>query len=199
MSYAASHGHENKLTLALRKQEMVMFNEMMQNLSAFLAENPLTDLLSLSYYSFPVVEVIHVVTYGTFFGGMMMLDFRLLGIGRFISSQQTMRYILNIALYAFALAVFSGIVFFFVTPWEYPVNPIFQYKMMLILLAGLNALWMHKYLLADIDQWDMNVKPPIKVRVSAFFSICFWVGVVACGRLIAYSSSYGLNYPGLNF
>jgi len=152
-----------------------MFNEMMQNLSAFLAENSLTDLLSLSYYSFPVVEVIHVVTYGTFFGGMMMLDFRLLGIGRFISSQQTMRYILNIALYAFALAVFSGIVFFFVTPWEYPVNPIFQYKMMLILLAGLNALWMHKYLLADIDQWDMNVKPPIKVRVSAFFSICLYL------------------------
>ena len=54
-----------------------MFNEMMQSLSAYLAENPLTNLLNLSYYSFPVVEVIHVVTYGTFFGGMMMLDFRL--------------------------------------------------------------------------------------------------------------------------
>jgi hypothetical protein len=176
-----------------------MFNEMMRNLSAFLAENPLTALLSLSYYSFPVVEVIHVVTYGTFFGGMMMLDFRLLGVGRFISSQQTMRHILNIALYAFALAVLSGIVFFFVTPWEYPVNPIFQYKMMLILLAGINALWMHRYLLADIDQWDMNVKPPGRVRLSALVSICLWVGVVACGRLIAYSSSYGLNYPGMNF
>jgi hypothetical protein len=175
-----------------------MFNEMMQSLSAYLAENPLTNLLNLSYYSFPVVEVIHVVTYGTFFGGMMMLDFRLLGIGRFISSQQTMRHILNIALYAFALAVSSGIIFFFVTPWEYPVNPIFQYKMMLIVLAGLNALWMHKYLLADIEQWDMDVLPPVKVRFSAFLSICFWVGVVACGRLIAYSSSYGLNYPGLN-
>ncbi|MDG2090354.1 MAG: hypothetical protein P8J61_04495 [Gammaproteobacteria bacterium] len=176
-----------------------MFNELMQKLSALLAENPLTDLLNLSYYSFPVVEVIHVVTYGTFFGGMMMLDFRLLGIGRFISSQQTIRHILNIAWFAFALAVLSGIVFFFVTPWEYPVNPIFQYKMLLIVLAGLNALWMHKYLLADIDQWDMGVLPPIKVRISAFVSICLWVGVVACGRLIAYSSSYGLNYPGLGF
>ena len=44
-----------------------MFNEMMQNLSAFLAENPLTDLLSLSYYSFPVVEVIHVADLRHFF------------------------------------------------------------------------------------------------------------------------------------
>ena len=154
-----------------------MFNELMQKLSAFLAENPLTELLNLSYYSFPVVEVIHIVTYGVFFGGMMMLDFRLLGIGRFISSQHIMRHILNISWFAFFLAVLSGIVFFFVTPWEYPVNPIFQYKMLLILLAGLNALWMQKYLLADIDQWDMNVLPPIKVRFSAFISICLWVGV----------------------
>ncbi|MBN4075357.1 MAG: hypothetical protein COA71_08000 [SAR86 cluster bacterium] len=176
-----------------------MFDEMMKSLSGLLAENPLTDLLSLSYYSFPVVEVVHVVTYGTFFGGMMMLDFRLLGVGRFISTQQTMRHILNIAWFAFALANFSGIVFFFVTPWEYPVNSIFQYKMLLIILAGLNALWMHKFLLADIDQWDMDVLPPRKVRVSAFISICLWVGVVVCGRLIAYSSSYGLNYPALNF
>lgn len=176
-----------------------MFNELMQKLSVVLADNPLTELLSRSFYSFPTVEVIHVVTYGTFFGGMMMLDFRLLGLGRFISSQQTMRYILNVVLIAFALAVTSGIVFFFVTPWEYPVNPIFQYKMLLIILAGINALWMHKYLLADIQQWDMNVLPPLKVRVSAFISICLWVGVVACGRLIAYSSSYGLNYPALNF
>ncbi len=176
-----------------------MFDDLMQNLSTLLAVNPLTELLSRSYYSFPVVEVIHILTYGVFFGGMMMLDFRLLGIGRFISSQQTMRYILKIAWIAFALAVFSGIVFFFVTPWEYPVNRIFQYKMMLIILAGLNAFWMNKFLLADIDQWDMDMLPPLKVRISAFFSICLWMGVVSSGRLIAYSSSYGLNYPGLNF
>lgn len=176
-----------------------MFDQFMKFLSRSLAENPLTDLLNLSYYSFPVVEVIHVLTYGTFFGGMMMLDFRLLGIGRFISSQQTMRYILHVAWFAFALAVLSGIVFFFVTPWEYPVNPVFQLKMLLIMLAGLNALGMHKFLLADIDQWDMNVLPPLKVRISAFASLCLWMGVVACGRLIAYSSSYGMNHPALGF
>lgn len=173
-----------------------MFDNLMRQLSAALAENWLTELFSLSYYSFPVMEVIHVVTYGTFFGGMMMLDFRLLGIGRFIiSSQQTMRFILRIAWLAFALAVTSGILFFFVTPWEYPVNWIFQLKMLLIVLAGLNALFMHKFLLADIDHWDMNVAPPMKVRISAVLSLCLWVSVVACGRLIAYSGSYGLNYP----
>ncbi len=176
-----------------------MFEELMRSLSRALADNPLTELLGLSYYSFPTLEVIHIVTYGTFFGGMMMLDFRLLGVGRFISSQQTMRYILRIALIAFALAVSSGIIFAFVMPWEYPVNPFFQYKMILIVLAGANALYMHKFLLADIDQWDMNIAPPVKVRISALLSLCMWVGVVACGRLIAYSSSYGINFPALNF
>lgn len=176
-----------------------MFDQFMTFLSRNLADNPLTNLLGQSYYSFPVIEVIHVLTYGTFFGGMMMLDFRLLGIGRFISSQQTMRYILHIAWVAFALAVTSGIIFFFVTPWEYPVNPIFQLKMLLIILAGLNALAMHKFLLSDMEQWDMTVLPPLRVRISAFVSLCLWIGVVACGRLIAYSSSYGMNFPALNF
>lgn len=175
-----------------------MFEEFTRGLSRALAENPLTEVFGLSYYSFPVMEVIHVLTYGTFFGGMIMLDLRLLGVGRFISSQQTMRYILRIAWVAFALAIGSGILFFFVTPWEYPVNPVFQTKMLLILLAGINALFMHKYLLADIDQWDMAVAPPTAVRVSALISLLLWGGVVACGRLIAYSGSYGLNYPAFN-
>lgn len=176
-----------------------MFEELMRKLSAALAENPLTDLLSLSFYSFPVVEVIHVLTYGTFFGGMMMLDIRLLGVGRFISSQRIMRHILRIALVAFALAVTSGVVFFFITPWEYPMNPFFRVKMLLIIFAGLNAWYMHRFLLAEIDQWDMDTNPPLKVRISAFLSLCLWIGVVACGRLIAYSATYGLNYPALGF
>lgn len=175
-----------------------MFNEFTHWLSRTLADNWLTELFSMTYYSFPVMEVIHVLTYGTFFGGMIMLDLRLLGVGRFISSQQAMRYILRIAWVAFALAVGSGILFFFVTPWEYPVNPIFQTKMLLILLAGTNALYMHKFLLSDIDAWDMNTLPPTSVRISALISLLLWAGVVACGRLIAYSASYGLNYPAFN-
>ncbi len=176
-----------------------MFDDAMRSLSGTLSENPLTEFFALSYYSFPVLEVIHVITYGTFFGGMMMLDLRLLGVGRFISSQQTMRYILRIAWLAFALAIFSGILFFFVTPWEYPVNPIFQIKMLLIVLAGANALLMQKFLLVDIAHWDMDLAPPMAVRISAFISLLLWIGVVTCGRLIAYSSSYGLNYPAFNF
>lgn len=175
-----------------------MFEELMRDLSRELANNPLTELFSRSYYSFPIMEVIHVLSYAVFFGGMIMLDLRLLGVGRFISSQQTMRYILRIAWIAFALAVGSGILFFFVTPWEYPVNPVFQTKMLLILLAGLNALYMHKFLLANIDQWDLEVAPPTGVRISALISLLLWGGVVACGRLIAYSGSYGLNYPAFN-
>ncbi len=177
-----------------------MFNQVMEKIALVLADNSFTELLSRSIYSFPVVEVIHVITYGTFFGGMMMLDLRLMGVGRnIISSQHMMRYILKVALIAFACAVISGVIFFFITPWEYPVNPIFQFKMLLIILAGLNALFMHKYLIADIEHWNMNETPPNKVRFFAFLSLCLWVGVVACGRLIAYSSSYGFNYPALNF
>ena len=38
----------------------------------------------------------------------------------------------------------------------------------------------------SVATWDRYVAPPAAARVSAAASLALWVGVVTCGRLLAY-------------
>ena len=145
----------------------------------------LTQWLNGFLWGFPSAEIFHLVMLCTFFGGMMMLDLRLLGFNRFISSSVLMKYILKCVWIAFVGVVISGSLLFQFMPLEYSRNPAFRIKMVVIVLAGLNALWMHMAHLKNIDQWDLDT-PPLGVRISAFISMGLWITVLGCGRLIAY-------------
>lgn len=146
----------------------------------------LSSWLSQLLWGFPSAEIFHLVTLTTFFGGLVMLDLRLLGINRFISSKNLMDHVLRCIGWAFIGVVISGALLFLFMPLEYVNNPAFKLKMCLIILGGFNALWMHKALIGGIHEWDTGLQPPKWVRLSAFFSLCIWIAVLACGRLIAY-------------
>ncbi|MDT8397737.1 MAG: DUF6644 family protein [Pseudomonadales bacterium] len=151
-----------------------------------LANSALSQWLSQTLWGFPMAEIFHLVMIGTFYGGIVMLDLRLLGINRFISSEILMRHVLRCIWVVFGGAVVSGSLLFVFMPQEYPNNPAFLIKMALVLVGGLNALWMHKVLIRDIETWDRDTMPPVGVRISALLSLCLWSGVLAGGRLIAY-------------
>jgi hypothetical protein len=65
-------------------------------------------------------------------------------------------------------------------------NPAFWVKLSLIALAGLNALAFHRFTFRSVATWDRHVPAPAAARVSALASLALWVGVVSCGRLLAY-------------
>ena len=157
-----------------------------------LNESVVNQWLNSLLWGFPGAEVFHLICLGTFFGGMMLLDLRLLGFNRFISSISLMKHVLGCIWIAFAGVIISGSLLFMYMPYEYSTNPVFKLKMCLIIAGGLNALWMHKKLLSTIGQWDMEAAPPMLVRLSALVSVGIWVTVLACGRLIAYF--YGAGY-----
>ena len=147
--------------------------------------------LSELLWGFPGAEVFHLAMLCSFFGGIVMLDLRLLGINRFISSQLLMRHILRCTWWAFAGVILSGGLLFLFMPLEYSNNPAFKIKLCLMGLGGINAFIMHKFLMNNIEEWDLNTLPPLWVRLSALVSIGIWTGVLACGRLIAYYYSFG--------
>ena len=62
----------------------------------------------------------------------------------------------------------------------------FLLKMILIPLAGLNALFMHKVAKREPAGWDTDARAPGAVRFSAAVSLLLWLVILACGRLIAY-------------
>lgn len=139
---------------------------------------------------FPILEITHLTGLTIVFGGMVILDVRLLGAGRSWSVIALERYVLRFVWAGFAIAAFSGGWLFLYEAVKLAGDGPFLIKMALIPLAGLNALFMHYVAMRDVEAWDTNAMPPLKVRFSAGLSLAIWWVVLACGRLIAYYYPY---------
>ena len=81
----------------------------------------------------------------------------------------------------FVLMVLSGAVLFAADARALIVSGLFQIKLGLILLAGINAL-------AFRAAFARRAEPlPALARVSAAASLGLWLGIVVAGRWIAYA------------
>jgi hypothetical protein len=54
------------------------------------------------------------------------------------------------------------------------------------MLAFTNAALFHAGVFRSAAAWDSNVSTPPAARTHALVSLLLWIGVVSCGRLIAY-------------
>jgi hypothetical protein len=65
-------------------------------------------------------------------------------------------------------------------------NRAFQIKMLLIVLAGLNAFMFHSLAYKSVGKWENDPVAPFSARFAGTFSILLWFAIVAAGRWIAY-------------
>ena len=140
-----------------------------------------------SLWAFPIVETIHIAAFAIVVGSIVVLDLRLLGLSRRVPLARLASHVLPWTLLAFGVAVLSGLTMFTAHAADYLGNGVFMLKMGLILAAGLNAAALHMGALQASAAWDVETGPPARVRVAAAASIVLWLGVIACGRLLAYT------------
>ena len=140
-----------------------------------------------SMWAFPIVETIHIAAFAIVVGSIVVLDLRLVGLSRRMPLERLASHVLPWTLGAFALAVLSGLTMFTAHAADYLTNGVFMLKMGLILTAGLNAAILHLGAMQRSGAWDTDAGPPARVRVAAAASILLWIGVIACGRLLAYT------------
>ena len=137
------------------------------------------------FWLFPMSETIHFIGLTIMFGSLLVIDVRVLGYGRFINMRAALKFI-PIAIAAFAVNLITGIMFLCADPFRYFPNIAFQWKMGLIVIAGLNALWFwfgeHKELSQLADGEDAE----FRAKVIAGLSIAIWVAVIIFGRMIPY-------------
>jgi hypothetical protein len=151
-----------------------------------LEQSAVSTWLNSLLWGFPGAEIFHIVMTGGFFGGVLMMDLRLLGFHRFLSSTQLLQHAIPCLWWLFLGVLLSGALLFMFMPAEYSGNPAVLLKMVLIPLGGLNALVMQLVLLRNQYVWDSHGRPPAGVKLSALLSLLIWIGCLACGRLIAY-------------
>jgi hypothetical protein len=135
---------------------------------------------------YPVVEILHILGFVLLVGAAVMFDLRLLGISSGIPVSQLARHLLPWSRVGLGLVAPSGLAMFSAHATEWIENPAFWVKLSLIALAGLNAWAFHRSTFRSVSTWDRHVPAPAAARVSALASLALWVGVVSCGRLLAY-------------
>ncbi len=144
------------------------------------------QVIANSVWGFPALEVLHLLGLTVVFGGMVIVDARLLGIGKNYSVRALEGYVLRFVWSGFAVAAFSGAWLFVFEATTLVRDPAFLVKLVLLVAAGANALFMHKIAAHARESWDIRAAAPIAVRVSAALSLSLWATILACGRLIAY-------------
>jgi Family of unknown function (DUF6644) len=136
---------------------------------------------------FPAIELVHLFGLATLLGTTLALDLRLLDLwlrGRPVSL--LMKGLLPWTWAAFAVMVCSGFLLFTSDPTRFFYNTSFRVKMVLIALAGLNALIFQLTALRSLSRWDVNARTPVGAKIAGFCSLVLWLGVVAAGRWIGF-------------
>jgi hypothetical protein len=69
---------------------------------------------------------------------------------------------------------------------EWAASPVFRLKLLLIACAALNAALFHRGVFSSVAAWNQNTRAPATARCAAVVSLLLWLGVLSCGRLLAY-------------
>jgi len=142
-----------------------------------------------SVWLYPIIESTHVLSLCVFLGLTALMDLRLAGValGRVPVAAITGR-VLPWIRGGFAVIALSGTALFWATPVAFYGNVFFRVKLVLLLLAGLNAWLFHVTIHRTVGDWGVSGRvPPPRARLAGIASLTLWVAVVATGRFIAYN------------
>jgi hypothetical protein len=154
----------------------------------WLAGTPGSIALHESFYMYPLLESVHVLTLCVFVGMAVMLDLRLLGwtLKGVPVSQLTDRLMPWMAA-GFAVMVLTGFLLVYAIPIRSYQSIWFRVKVVLLILAGLNAWVFHANAHRHVAEWDLTPTPPKGARLAGAFSLALWIAIIVAGRMIAYN------------
>ena len=141
-----------------------------------------------SLYVWPLLESTHVLSLGLFVGTAVMNDLRLLGWTlREVPVSEVTGRLLPWTRIGFAVMLTTGVLLFYSSPDRYYHNIFFRFKVLLLIVAGLNAFVFHRGIHRRVAEWDNDTKLPRAARVAGAVSLIAWALIVVSGRLIAYN------------
>jgi hypothetical protein len=141
-----------------------------------------------SVWVFPIIEGTHVLALAISVGAILWFDLRTLGInmrGQAIS--EVYRQVKPLMIVGFVIMLATGLLLFWAHAVQCYNNVFFRFKLAAMFMAGVNAAYYHFKTERTIDDWDKFPVPPASVRMAGLLSLIFWAGVIASGRLMAYT------------
>lgn len=141
---------------------------------------------SLNFWG--LLEGTHLLTLMVFFGTIMLVDLRLLGVAfRQYPVSVMEKRLLPMTVTSMLIVMLSGLLLFFAKPEIYWHNLMFRTKLVLLAVAIGNVIVNHTIVERNKHEWDTAPSPPGKAKLSGAISLLSWILVIACGRFIAYN------------
>ena len=159
----------------------------LRSTSEWLAGTHLSTAIASRAWTVPTLQSIHILSIAVVMASVAVLDLRLAG---FLARDQSMRGY-NLRFYpwiwgALCVLLGTGLLQIMAEPARELLNWIFLTKMGLLVAAILFTASV-RGLLEDRRYGDMPVAKRTVIRAAALVSLGLWVGIVVCGRWIAYA------------
>jgi len=134
-------------------------------------------------WTWPTCETLHFVGLSLLLGVVLLVDLRVLGVMKGVSFASLHR-LLPLAAIGFGVNVVTGMLFFVGIPTQYIHNPSFYWKIALVMLAGLNAV----YFTVLEEPWAIGPKEdaPVTAKIAAASAMILWIGVLYCGSMLPF-------------
>jgi hypothetical protein len=120
-----------------------------------------------------LVRLVHVLSVSLFFGGIALLDLRLMRP----LAEHTLPWLWT----TFGIGVVSGVALFLYDPVHVGAHAYFTAKLALIGVGLVNAAIFHRT--SYLSALAANGMPPASARCAGALSFLFWTGVMVCACL----------------
>ena len=148
-----------------------------------MAENP----LNVSPWTFPILEVTHIVSFAIAIGTVAIVDFRLLGLAMLRQAPGKLTQDTRLwTLLSLSTAVFSGLLMYTTDPDKFYLNVSFLFKIACLALAILFHYTIHRRIALSDARGASR-------RIAACVSLALWVAVVFGGIFIEFVKE-GLSF-----
>lgn len=158
---------------------------MLDAIATFLGNSPLNHFMVSVGPAFPTCETLHFIGLSLLFGSLLLVDLRAMGFFKEMPLIALHRLV-PLALAGFAINLFTGLLFIAYDPPTYFGNTAFLWKMVLIGLAGVNALAFEFAVFRPLVAGNAAIEQGALIKVLAGLSLLLWSGVLIAGRLIPF-------------
>jgi hypothetical protein len=131
----------------------------------------------------PTLETLHFVGLSMLFTTVLVVNLRLLGMIKVVPYSAVYQ-LLPIGMIGFGINLITGMLFFVGVPAQYNANAVFYWKIVFVLLGGVNLTY---FMVVD-DAWTAgsNVDAPASSKLAAASAIFIWMAVLFCGHMLPF-------------
>jgi hypothetical protein len=134
-----------------------------------------------SPWAWPAAETVHFLGLSLSIGVLLAVNLRILGVMRQVAFADVHR-LLPWGILGFGANLITGMLFFIGQPGQYISSSPFHWKVIFLVIAGANFLYLTVFRKGSVDSYAPNMAE----KAMAVASILSWLAVLYTGRMLPY-------------